>query len=74
MGSVSSPAQVTIVQKDGECKVHITLDININVNQVGVNVAIPEPKKEIEQEEKPLWSIPEFSKAEKIKFGNKKEG
>ncbi len=70
-----SPSNVSIVTKDGECTLHITLDININLNQTGGLEVGPrrESPKTIEEneEEKTVWAIPEFKSGEKVKFGKK---
>jgi hypothetical protein len=54
--------------KQGECKVHITLDLNINLT--GNTISIDSVKAT--KEEKPEFTIPEFASGTKVKFG--KEG
>lgn len=60
--------QMKVVTKDGECQIHITLDLNININ--GTNVKVEENKKLVEQDETE-WAIPTFDSGEKVKFGKK---
>lgn len=67
MGSLIRSPQITVVNKDGQCDIHITLDLNINVNGAEVS---GKPKKE---EDETVWEIPSFKSTEKINFGNRKE-
>lgn len=59
-----------VVTKDGECQIHITLDLNININ--GTSVKVEESKKLVEEKkEETEWVIPTFDSGEKVKFGKK---
>lgn len=71
MGQLVGP--VTVATKDGEIKVHLTLELNINLNtsdlNINVNAATVDDKPEAE---KTNWVIPDFSSnKEKIPFGRK---
>jgi hypothetical protein len=73
--------KVKILTKDGECTLHITLDVNINfTGGVGnfINQNSPQntiinsaSNKNEEKEEKTMWEIPDFksTKASNINFG-----
>lgn len=65
MASLTGPTQVNVVTKEGECKLHIVIDLNINLNTNKVEIN----SKQIDEEEQPEWAIPSFKAAEKIKFG-----
>lgn len=68
MGDLIRAPKVHVVTKDGQCDIHITLDLNINVN----GLAGTKPVDKIEDsEEKTDWVIPTFKPAEKVKFGKK---
>ncbi len=56
-----------IVTKEGECKIHVTLDLNINLTSSGVEVN----GKPVKEEDKVEWAVPEFSSGQKVKFGKK---
>lgn len=71
MADFQTPEKVTVVTKDGECTLHITLDININVSGAGSSDVRPKDK-ELAEEEKTIWAIPEFKSGEKVKFGERK--
>lgn len=76
MGELIKPTQVHVVTRDGEVKLHITIDLNINLNTGNVDIRQSnalEKKVEQEESEKTLWAIPNFTKQEKVKFGKKKE-
>ena len=70
--------KVKILTKDGECTLHITLDVNINftgamgnfINQNSPQNTIINSTNIVE-EEKPMWEIPDFkpTKASNINFG-----
>ena len=73
--------KVKILTKDGECTLHITLDVNINfTGDIGnfINQNSPQntiinsaSNKNEEKEEKTMWEIPDFksTKANNINFG-----
>ena len=69
MANVSIPTTV-VETKNGECKVHITLELNINLNG---NVATVESVKNLTpvKEDKVEWVIPEFDSRIKLDFGKK---
>lgn len=69
MGNLITPTKVNVITKEGECKLHIVIDLNINLTTS--NVEIKSRQADITQEEKPAWEIPSFKPSEKIKFGNK---
>jgi hypothetical protein len=60
--------RVSVVTKEGECQIHITLDLNVNINGITTKV---EDIKVGEVEESPEWVIPTFDSGEKISFGKK---
>ena len=72
MPELIRPSKVSILTKDGECEIHLTIDININMNAVGETKSISSPALQ-EEDEKTIWAIPSFKSQDKIKFGNKKE-
>lgn len=53
-----------VTTKDGECTVHLTLDLNINLDKGAVSLA---PKQEEETE----IIVPTFTSDKKINFGKK---
>jgi hypothetical protein len=73
MAELIRPTTVNIISKDGECKLHIIIDLNLNLNTSGTAGKAEIVEKEKIEEEKPLWEIPEFKTKEKIKFGKKEE-
>lgn len=73
-----SPKNVTIVTKDGELQISLTLDININLNNGEFFtekslIKKEENKKEIIEElsVEEKYIIPDFSSSPKINFGEK---
>lgn len=69
--------KVKILTKDGECTLHITLDVNINftggfpnnfVNQNSSQNTIINSASSSE-EEKTAWEIPDFKPTKNINFG-----
>ena len=62
--------RVSVITKEGECQIHITLDLNININ--GVTTKIEETKTgKLEEKEATEWVIPTFDSGDKISFGKK---
>ena len=72
--------KVKVLTKDGECTLHITLDVNINftgnmgnfINQNSPqNTIINSANANANEEEKTMWEIPDFkpTKANNINFG-----
>jgi hypothetical protein len=74
MGELIRPNKVTVLSKDGEVTLNITIDLNLNLNTANVAVEaekkIKEVKKEIEgnDDDKVTWAIPSFDSSEKLKF------
>jgi hypothetical protein len=74
MGDLIRPTRVNVITKEGECKLHIVIDLNINLNTNNIEVKsrqtdnTPEIK---EEEEKTEWIIPSFKPGDKVKFGMK---
>jgi hypothetical protein len=66
---VTTPKEVTVVTKNGECTLHITLDININLSSSGVISGGPKEEKLLVEQDKTVFEIPEFKPTEKVKFG-----
>jgi hypothetical protein len=69
-------SNVQVVTVDGECKIHLTLDINLNVantpSPATPVVDITEVALTSVPEAKPLFEVPEFESGKnKIKFGKK---
>jgi len=63
--------KTTVVTKEGECKIELTLNININAEGVNVTAGGKKGKKKKyidEGEDKVNWAIPEFDN-KKIDFG-----
>jgi hypothetical protein len=60
-----------IVTKDGECTIHITLDLNINVNSSGVEVSVGKATQEKNDDDEVQWAVPQFTSGQKVKFGKK---
>ena len=73
MGDLIRPTRVNVITKDGECKLHIVIDLNINLNTNSVEVKSRQTDNtpEIQEEEKTEWVIPSFKSGDKVKFGNK---
>jgi len=53
--------RVSVTTKEGECQIHITLDLNINING----------EAKLENKESAEWVIPNFNSGEKVSFGKK---
>ena len=72
MGDLIRPTRVNVITKEGECKLHIVIDLNINLNTNSVEVKSRQTDNTPEvQEEKTEWIIPSFKPGDKVKFGNK---
>lgn len=69
-----SPATIrteTITQ-NGEVHLTITLDINLNMSSGGISVNVNNPVKEVEQQDKIEYPIPDFSSLNSnLSFGKK---
>lgn len=71
--------KVKVVTKDGECSLHITLDVNINFagmpnfnsQNSPQNTIINSTNNTKEKEENPMWEIPDFKpiKTNNLNFG-----
>jgi hypothetical protein len=72
MPQLIRPNSVSVVTQDGECTVHIVLDLNITVNSDG-KVGLSLDKSSEKVEEKDPWVIPTFSSTKKVNFGQKGE-
>lgn len=78
MGDLIRPTKVHVITKEGECQLHITIDLNINLNtgvvdgQVSKATKVDQPTEE-KEEEKTVWAIPTFKSEDKVKFGKRKE-
>jgi hypothetical protein len=71
MGSLITPTKINVITKEGECKLHIVIDLNINLNTTNVSINSRQAATPEVQEEKTTWEIPSFKSVEKVKFGNK---
>ena len=60
--------KVTVVTKDGECDVNITLDLNLNITTNDIKVSV-DGKGKIAQKEDEPFMVPDFEAGGKIKFG-----
>jgi len=72
MGNLIKPTKINVVTKDGECTIHLTLDINLNLNSDFIKTESKEEEKE-EENEKTIWAIPTFDSHDKVKFGKKEQ-
>jgi len=64
---------VQVVTKNGECEVHITLDLNVSLNadglQIGANAGRAGSPNEDEDFE---WAVPDFDlDSQQVDFGKK---
>jgi len=72
MGDLIRPTRVSLITKEGECKLHIVIDLNINLNTNSVEVKSRQDDVAPElKEESPEWVIPSFKPGDKVKFGKK---
>tara|TARA_Y100000034_G_scaffold3535_1_gene4273 strand:- start:3564 stop:3806 length:243 start_codon:yes stop_codon:yes gene_type:complete len=76
MVALRKPHDVKVMTKDGECKLHITLDLNINLTTDKIEVSVAGAQatpgaKAAETDEDVHWAIPNFEEdeSEKIDFG-----
>lgn len=65
MPQLIRPGETTVVTKDGEVKVHITLELVINVN--GNTEISAQAKESRDLEEDIEWIVPDFSSDKFIK-------
>jgi hypothetical protein len=71
MGNLIRPTTVNVVTKDGECTIHLTLDINLNLNSDFIKSNNISTESKEEENEKTIWTIPTFKSHDKVKFGKK---
>lgn len=66
--------QVTVVTKDGECEIHLVLDVNLNIGDINVkteDIKVRATGRSVDvdvEEEDAEFIVPDFT-SEKIKFG-----
>lgn len=64
---------ITVISKDGEVTVHLSLDININMTGEGMAIqakAAVDGVTEEDEADETHWAIPDFKGiADKLKFG-----
>lgn len=76
MPELIKPTKVSVVTKEGECKLNITIDLNINLNAGTVDfqsAKVAKIEQQPEEDEKTVWAIPTFKSEDKVKFGKRKE-
>lgn len=62
----------TVLTQNGECTLHITLDLNINLNSGDVSISTRKNVKENQEDTNVKREIPDFTPTtERIKFGKK---
>jgi hypothetical protein len=77
MANLIRPGEVRVVAKDNEILVNIALDLNIKLDGNVTNISLDKSqpfsidKKQLEEDEKVNWEIPDFS-SKKINFGKNK--
>jgi hypothetical protein len=65
---------VQVVTKDGECEVHITLDLNISLNSDGLQIGASAggSSKDEDEDEDFEWAVPDFGlDSAQVDFGKK---
>jgi hypothetical protein len=62
--------EVKVITKDGECEIHLTLDINLNVGDVNIKAEDVKCESKLKEEDKSHFLVPDFS-SERIQFGQK---
>lgn len=76
MVQLIKPHQVKVVTSQGECQVHLTLDLNINLTADDIKVAVQggnanSPTKQ-EEDDEFKWAIPDFEDDDdSLDFGKK---
>ena len=58
-----------IVTRDGELTVHLTIDLNVNITNSGDVTVSAGAVKQKDKEDDPVWEVPTFGPAPKVKFG-----
>lgn len=71
MGDLITPTRVNVITKEGECKLHIVIDLNINLNTNNVEVKSRQAEDASEVKEETNWAIPSFGSVPKVQFGKK---
>lgn len=65
---------VQVITKNGECEIHITLDLNISLNADGLQVGASAGKSKSSDDEDFEWMVPDFSPdSQQVDFGKKVE-
>ena len=67
---------VQVVTKNGECEVHITLDLNISLNADGLQVGVSagQSKSSSDTDEDFEWAVPDFKPdSQQVDFGKEVE-
>jgi hypothetical protein len=68
---------VQVVTKNGECEVHITLDLNISLNADGLQIGASaggsgSSNKDKDEDEDFEWAVPDFGlESTQVDFGKK---
>jgi len=71
MANLINPSGVQVITKDGEMTVSLKIDLNINLNGTAVNIPINETAKvkNMDDDDKVEWMVPDFANSKKINFG-----
>ena len=68
---------VQVVTKNGECEVHITLDLNVSLNADGLQVGVSanQSKSSSDPDEDFEWAVPDFNPddSQQVDFGKEVE-
>ena len=67
---------VQVVTKNGECEVHITLDLNISLNADGLQLGVSagQSKSSSDPDEDFEWAVPDFNTdSQQVDFGKEVE-
>ena len=66
---------VQVVTKNGECEVHITLDLNISLNSDGLQIGASAGQSGSPNEDEDFeWAVPDFNldlDSQQVDFGKK---
>jgi hypothetical protein len=64
---------VQVVTKNGECEVHITLDLNISLNADGLQIGASAGQSSSPNEDEDFeWAVPDFNlDSQQVDFGKK---
>jgi len=76
MASYINHDNIKIITKDGEIKIHLSIDLNVNMNgEFNSSGYLKKTNEETilkTEEEKTIWQVPDFSaikNKDKVKFG-----